>query len=50
MHHYEPSAEETWQVYYTEVFFTILTASVVAGLIGHMVLDFGRLVVNKVRA
>jgi predicted CXXCH cytochrome family protein len=47
--HYEPGPERTWQVYYTEIFFTILTASVVAALIGHMVLDFGRLVVKKLR-
>jgi predicted CXXCH cytochrome family protein len=50
LHHYEPSPERSWQVFYTEIFFTILTASVVAALIGHMVLDFGRLVVKKMRA
>ncbi|UCC88531.1 MAG: cytochrome c3 family protein [Anaerolineales bacterium] len=49
MHHYEPSPEKTWQVYYTEIFFTILTTSVVTALIGHMVLDFARLVVKKLR-
>jgi predicted CXXCH cytochrome family protein len=48
--HYEPSPKEAASVYYIERFFTILTASVILALMGHIVLDFSRLVVKKVRS
>jgi hypothetical protein len=48
--HYEPSREKIISVYYTEKFFTILTVSVIAALMGHIVLDFGRLVVKKIKS
>ncbi len=41
--HYEPSPTEAASVYYIEYFFTILTASVIVGLILHMTLDFVRI-------
>lgn len=48
--HYEPSPEKAQVVYYTETFFTILTVTVISGLIGHMILDFIRLTVKRMRA
>ena len=46
--HYEPSPKEAAWVYYTEKFFAILTVSVISALMGHIVLDFGRLVIKKI--
>ncbi len=45
--HYEPSPEHSPTIYYTEIFFTILTSSTVVALIGHMTLDFGRLLAKR---
>ncbi len=50
LHHYKPSANEEASVFYVELFFSVLTASVMLGLIGHIVLDFSRLVIEKVRS
>ncbi|MDM8529224.1 hypothetical protein QUF58_13595 [Anaerolineales bacterium HSG24] len=47
--HYEPSPEETWVVYYTEIFFVTLTSMVMIGLISHIGLDFLRLIINKAK-
>ena len=45
--HYEPSRSEFALVYYTEMFFIILTTSVLIGLVSHISLDFIRLVLKK---
>lgn len=45
--HYEPTRDEFPQIYLTELFFGTLTASVMLALMGHIFLDFGRLVVKK---
>ncbi len=47
--HYEPSPDEAWAVYYTELFFVTLTSLVMIGLIFHIGLDFLRLIINKAK-
>lgn len=46
--HYEPSRDELPQIYFTELFFGGLTATVIVGLMGHIFLDFGRVVIKKI--
>ncbi len=48
--HYEPSPQKAASVYYTETFFTILTSSVIAALMGHIILDFSRLAAKRIRS
>ncbi|MFQ5873676.1 MAG: cytochrome c3 family protein [Dehalococcoidia bacterium] len=46
--HYVPSPEKASPVYYTNLFFTVLTVSVMLALMGYIVLDYGRLVLAKI--
>jgi len=48
--HYEPSPKRAALVYYTALFFKLLTISVLLALIAHIGLDFSRLVVKKIRS
>lgn len=47
--HYEPRPDRAAPVYWTEIFFTVLTVVVMAGLIGHIAVDQTRTFVDKVR-
>ena len=47
--HYKPSPFRNPPVFWTEIFFTGLTVVVMAGLIGHIVLDVGRTTFEKIQ-
>jgi len=46
--HYSPSPEKASPVYYTNLFYIVLTASLIPALMGFVVLDYGRLVLDKI--
>ena len=48
--HYEPSPKRAALVYYTSIFFKVLTISVLLALIAHIGLDFSRLIIKKIRS
>ena len=47
--HYEPTSTQAAPVYWTQVFFTLLTVTVMAGLIGHIAVDQTRTALDRVR-
>ncbi|MFQ5577153.1 MAG: cytochrome c3 family protein [Anaerolineae bacterium] len=50
MAHRESDRQESPLVYYVETFFTILTTLVIVALVAHIILDFSRLVVKKIKS